>query len=206
MKTEVAYDQWASTYDAVNNKTRDLEEKAIRSVIEKFSVEKIVEIGCGTGKNTDWLAKKTKSLIAVDFSEEMIRQAKLKIKARNITFIRADITKPWHFKKVNLITASLILEHIEDIGVVFKQVARNLKKKGLFYACELHPYKQLEGSRAKFEQDGKWQELDYYIHHISDYLNAGKEAGLICVDLREWFDEDDKKQTPRLVSFLFRKK
>ena len=76
----------------------------------------------------------------------------------------------------------------------------------MFYICELHPYKQLEGSRAKFERDGSLLELDYYIHHVSDYMKAAKDAGFICEDLREWFDDDDKNQVPRLISFLFRRK
>ena len=165
-----------------------------------------MEVGCGTGKNTPWLAKKASHLIAVDFSKDMLKQAKQKIKAINVGFVQADITKSWKWKKTNLVTASLILEHVKDIGFVFKQAAATLKKRGVFYVCELHPYKQLAGSRAKFEQDGKLLELDYYIHHISDYTSAAKNAGFICEDLREWFDEDNRKQTPRLVSFLFRRK
>jgi hypothetical protein len=70
----------------------------------------------------------------------------------------------------------------------------------------LHPYKQLQGSRAKFEQDGNLLQLEFFIHHISDYLHAAKSNGFECDNLQEWFDTEDRNQIPRLVSYIFRKK
>ena len=66
-------------------------------------------------------------------------------------------------------------------------------------------YKQLQGSRAKFEKEGTILLLDYYIHHISDYYSAAKANNFICEDLKEWFDDDERNQLPRIVSYLFRK-
>ncbi len=53
-----------------------------------------------------------------------------------------------------------------------------------YYIGELHPYKQLQGSRAKFEQEGTVLHLEYFIHHISDYLVTAKQAGFICTNLQ----------------------
>lgn len=205
MHTRDAYNNWAKTYDTVDNKTRDLEEKAIRSVLDGQQYERILEIGCGTGKNTEWLAGKCSQLTGIDFSSEMLQLAKEKIKAENIRFQQADITEKWNFENVNLITCSLVLEHIEDISFTFQQAASVLTTGGQFYICELHPYKQLQGSRAKFEQDGNLLHLEYFIHHISEFFSSARSNGFACDDLREWFDGEDKSQTPRLVSFLFRR-
>lgn len=206
MQTQDAYNSWSKTYDTVINKTRDLEGKIIRTVLKDSKVERILEIGCGTGKNTRWLADKCDHLAAVDFSEEMLQLAQQKSKSGKIDFIKADITKPWDFNKVNLITCSLVLEHIEDLEFIFRQAATKLNAGGEIYICELHPYKQLQGSRAKFEQDGNILHLGYFIHHISDYLDVAKKVGFICDSLGEWFDRGRRNQIPRLVSYLFRKK
>jgi ubiquinone/menaquinone biosynthesis C-methylase UbiE len=205
IQTQDAYNNWAKTYDTVINKTRDLEAIAIRSVLADSIYNTILEIGCGTGKNTIWLTDKCKSLIAADFSAEMMQLAKQKVNAKKIKFKQADITKPWDFEKVDLITCSLVLEHIEDIAFVFEQAATKLDTGGQFYICELHPYRQLQGSRARFEQDGNTLHLEYFIHHISDYVNAAQQSSFVCDGLLEWFDDDDRNTTPRLVSFLFRK-
>ncbi len=205
MNTQAAYNKWASTYDTVFNKTRDLELIAGQKLLMNADFSKVLELGCGTGKNTTWLAQKAKKITSVDFSEEMMNVAKQKINATNVKFQQADITKPWNFKKATLITCSLILEHIDNIDFIFEQAANTLKKKGCFYICELHPYKQLEGSRAKFECGDQTIQLEYFIHHISDFFSAATNNNFQCIELREWFDEDDKSLTPRLISFLFQK-
>ncbi len=105
---------------------------------------------------------------------------------------------------MDLITCSLVLEHIEDISFVFQQGASLLDAGGQFYICELHPYKQLQGSKARFEKEGTFIELEYFVHHVSDYFDAAKKHGFACDRLQEWFD-DDRIQAPRLISFLFRR-
>lgn len=205
MTTQDAYNQWASTYDDVANKTRDLELKAGQTILANADFTKLLEIGCGTGKNTLWLSEKTNDLTAVDFSEAMMDIARKKINTGNVTFQQADITRTWNFKKATLITCSLILEHIENIDFVLQQADNCLENGGCFYICELHPYKQLEGSRAKFETNDSLVQLEYFIHHISDYFTAAQKAGLTCIDIKEWFDDNDRSTTPRLVSFLFQK-
>lgn len=205
MDTQSAYDKWASTYDTVANKTRDLELIAGQQMLSSADFSKVLETGCGTGKNTSWISKRTTDLVAVDFSEGMLALARQKIKDDHVKFQQYDLTRPWNFKKVSLIICSLVLEHIENIDFIFEQAAKTLENNGCFYICELHPYKQLEGSRAKFEQGNELIQLEYFVHHISDFYSAALKNGMICIDLKEWFDEDDKKTTPRLVSFLFQK-
>jgi len=98
MNTQQAYNNWASQYDTNQNKTRDLEGKAIRQMLSNVPFNTCLEIGCGTGKNTQWLAKLAKHITAVDFSDEMLSKAKDKIKAGHVEFVQADITKPWAFR------------------------------------------------------------------------------------------------------------
>jgi ubiquinone/menaquinone biosynthesis C-methylase UbiE len=206
IKTQEAYNEWSKTYDNVVNPTRDLEAKAIRTILHNITVDSILEIGCGTGKNTEWLSGKCERLTAVDFSMEMLQIAREKIKSEKIIFRQADITLPWDFNKADLITCSLVLEHIENISYIFEQASQCLQPGGLFYICELHPYKQLAGSRAKFEKDGTLIQLEYFIHHISEFFSSALQNGFICEQLQEWFDDEESKQLPRLVSFLFKKK
>lgn len=205
MKTQDAYNRWAKTYDSVVNKTRDLEKKAIRQVLQNQQVAHLIEIGCGTGKNTEWLAGQCSSLTALDFSEEMLALARAKIGDPKIKFEFADITKPWTAAQADLITCSLVLEHIQDLEFIFMQAAEKLETGGRFFICELHPYKQLQGSRARFEEDGETIHLEYFVHHLSEYMSAALENKFNCIGLLEWFDNDHQAGIPRLVSFLFQK-
>jgi hypothetical protein len=63
-----AYDRWAASYDADRNATRDLDAAVVRSVPFVLDGRDVLELGCGTGKNTPWLAGRAKTVIGLDFS------------------------------------------------------------------------------------------------------------------------------------------
>lgn len=136
----------------------------------------------------------------------MLAIARQKVSDEKVHFKQTDITTIWNLEKSNLITCSLVLEHIKNIDFIFQQAATTLVENGQFFICELHPYKQIMGSRAKFEDGGKMKQLEYFIHPISEFFQSGKLNGFICEDLQEWVDTEDKTGIPRLVSFLFRLK
>lgn len=203
-----AYNKWSETYDSVVNITRDVEAKALRSVLSAIPFNDVLEIGCGTGKNTEWIASKAKHALAVDFSNEMISKAVKKIKNENVHFQQADITQMWSFaaQKFDLVTCSLVLEHIENIHFVFEQANVVLKPGGYVYIGELHPFKQYEGSKARFNNGDGMFVLECFIHNISDYFRAATENNFECANITEWFDEDTSSSIPRLLCMLFQKK
>lgn len=204
MNNQQAYDSWSQTYDSVENKTRDLEAKALREMISGENLD-ILEIGCGTGKNTEFLQTKAENLIGADFSAQMLEQAKRKITAKNVEFRRMDLREKWDFAEnsFDLITCSLALEHLENIEFVFSEARRVLRPGGKFYFGELHPFKQYQGSKARFETGSGIFELECFVHHVSDYFEAAKSNGFSCVELKEWFDDNDKSNVLRLLTMIF---
>lgn len=205
MNNQKAYNKWSETYDAVENKTRDLEARALREMISGENLE-ILEIGCGTGKNTEWLMTKANKLIGTDFSEEMLLKAKEKFVAENVGFRQMDLREDWNFPEnsFDLIVCSLVLEHIENLDFIFQQARKVLRGGAKFYIGELHPFKQYAGSKARFDTASGVFELECFNHHISDFFAAGKNSGFECVELKEWFDDDDKTRIPRLLTMIFK--
>jgi ubiquinone/menaquinone biosynthesis C-methylase UbiE len=190
MNNEEAYNIWAKNYDTVGNKTRDLEAEALRASVLFFeSPTDVLEIGCGTGKNTEWLLTKAERVVAADFSAEMLAKAKEKISAKNVEFRQFDLRGRWGFSdnEFDLITCSLALEHIENIDFVFGQANRVLRSGGLFYIGELHPFKQYQGSKARFETGSGVFELECFVHHVSEFFQAAEANNFECVELKEWF-------------------
>ena len=207
MNTQQAYNQWAAQYDTNLNRTRDLEGKALREMLSPISIDQCLEIGCGTGKNTEWLIKKAKHITAVDLSENMLAKAKEKITSGNVRFLQADITKPWSFgtEAYDLVTFSLVLEHIRDLELVFKETATVLKPGGYVYIGELHPFKQYSGSKARFETEQGLQVVECFNHHVSDFIQGAKHFGLATVEMNEYFDDDNRNEVPRILTLLLKK-
>jgi len=208
MNVREAYNDWSVQYDTNTNPTRDLEGVALREVLADLSFERILEIGCGTGKNTAWLITRTKEMTAVDFSENMLAKAQSKITSNQVQFVQADVLGAWNFTEgtYGLVTFSLVLEHIKDLKVIFEKVAAVTTTGSYLYVGELHPFKQYSGSKARFETKAGTQVLTCFDHHVSDFLRAAFQANFELITLNEHFDTKDKTTIPRILSILFRKK
>ncbi len=90
-----AYDLWAPTYDADRNLTRDLDAQVTRAALAGASCTRILELGCGTGQNTAFLAQFGAPVLALDFSAAMLRQAQAKLPLAHVALLVADLTAPW---------------------------------------------------------------------------------------------------------------
>jgi len=207
MSIRKSYNSWAAQYDSNSNKTRDLEAAALKDTLQSIFFANCLEIGCGTGKNTSYLLGKAEQVTAVDLSEEMLAKAKEKISSANVCFLQADINQPWSFtnKSFELVSFSLVLEHIENLEPVFAEASRCLKNGGYLYVGELHPFKQYNGSKARFESIEGLHIVECHNHHVSDFVEAAKKTGLELSDLKEYFDEDNRSEVPRILTLLFRK-
>ena len=207
MNPQQAYNSWASQYDTNENKTRDLEAKALRNTLSTISFNSCLETGCGTGKNTGWLLQKAEHITAIDLSQEMLSKAKEKIQTANVEFIQADINGDWNFteRTFDLVSFSLVLEHIENLDHIFKQVYKKLNDGGYVYIGELHPFKQYTGSKARFETEEGLQIVQCYNHHISDFIRSAKKYGLKLIELDEYFDNEDRTTLPRILILLLQK-
>lgn len=208
MQVKEAYNSWADQYDTNHNKTRDLEAIALRATLKDIPFTTCLEIGCGTGKNTEWLMTKAKEILAVDLSEEMLRKAEAKISSEKVQFVQADITKAWTFatKRYGLISFSLVLEHIEQLDPVFREAANSITEGGHIYIGELHPFKQYQGTKARFDTEEGQQIVPCFIHHISDFTQGAWKYGFEIETLNEYFDEDDRNAVPRILAVLLKKK
>lgn len=210
MSTEKAYDHWSAIYDTNANKTRDLEAVAIRKILEPIRFRYVLEIGAGTGKNTVWFVSLANRIVAADLSAEMLAKAKEKAEALSnpeciAEFVQADITQPWDFGHhcYDLVSFSLMLEHIENLDTIFAEVSQALMPRGHAYIGELHPFKQYLGSKAKFETPEGEIVVTCFNHHISDFVQAAERHGLELVTLAEYFDDQDRTTVPRILALLF---
>ena len=135
----------------------------------------------------------------------MLDLARKKIKNDKVTFINTDINKNWpvNDNSFDLATINLTLEHIEILDHIFNSLFMKLTQGGKCFVCELHPKKQLAGSRAQFEENGTDIVLDVFQHSEQEYIQSAEKAGFILLEKKDWYD--DETDLPRLISFLFEK-
>ena len=194
-----AYDVWADSYDTMANATRDLDARMLRELLNARGRD-VVEVGCGTGKNTVWLAEHARSVVALDFSAGMLAKARERVTAANVRFVQHDLRNAWPLgdASADVVTFDLVLEHVERLAPVLGEAARVLRPGGLVYVCELHPFRQLQGGQAQFAAaNGETVRVTAFHHDIADYVNAAVAAGLRIERMHEV--RDDGSRVPRLI-------
>jgi len=199
------YNAWAFQYDEDINPTRDLDKKVTIESLSNINFLEVLELGCGTGKNSEWLVTRAHRLVGLDFSKNMLERAKNKIKSDKATFIRTDLNENWPVKdnSFDLAVINLTLEHIEDLNHIFNSLFNKLSEGGKCFVSELHPKRQLAGSKAKFFNMGEEFVLDAFLHDEEDYVQSAERSGLTLRVKKDHFDNE--RGVPRLISFLFEK-
>lgn len=106
-----------------------------------FFNKPVLEVGCGTGRQSVVLCQNEIASVGIDLSEEMLLVAKRKIDAnyysRFIDFIIADAENPP--LKDNIFSACVmisILHHLPDPESTIYQCSKKIVNNGLFYIIE----------------------------------------------------------------------
>ncbi|XSG73870.1 class I SAM-dependent methyltransferase [Herpetosiphon llansteffanensis] len=207
MSIQHAYNQWATSYDTDHNRTRDLDQQLMRELLQGQEYRSILELGCGTGKNTQFFSTLGAEVVALDFSAGMLEQARSKINASHVQFQQADLTQAWpvasgHF---DLVVTNLVLEHLADLDHFFAQASQAMAAHGQLLISELHPFRQYQGSQARFQGQTGVIQVAAFTHHISDFLLAAAKAGLQLSQLHEHWHNDDLNLPPRLLTLRWHK-
>ncbi len=99
--------------------------------MKKNRTTKILEIGCGQGFNTQMLAKNKKNdVIGIDLSKNDIKIAKKRYPTVHFEAMNAEKLK-FLDNSFDKIYAMDVLEHVDSIQKVAKEISRVLKKKGI---------------------------------------------------------------------------
>jgi len=206
-----AYDRWSQVYDVDANATRDLDALVLRAQSSEFKGCDVLELGCGTGKNTEWLALYARQILALDFSDGMLDKARARLDGvERVRFVLHDLRQPWPVEEASRdrVLSNLVLEHIEDLRSIFAQAARVLRPGGSFLLSELHPFRQLQGAGAKFvrPEDALVEPVRAFLHDVSEFVSAGFAAGLELRMLEEWRDAGaERASVPRILAMTWQK-
>ncbi len=101
------------------------------------------------------------------------------------------------------VEATLVLEHVEALGPVFRGTRRVLRDGGTFYLAELHPTRQFGGTQAHFEDEatGETVVIEAFTHPVSEFVSAGAKARFSLRGMGEWRADGDEH--PRLLTIRF---
>lgn len=114
-------------------------EKGIR---ERIKINKdliLLDLGCGPGLLGMSFINELKKVIFLDFSEGMINEVKNSLEEKNIKNYELKLgeIESYNDEKVDLVTISMVLHHIKDIGKTIKKISTILNKGGKMIITDL---------------------------------------------------------------------
>lgn len=117
-------------------KNNFLSDEIIRNIIGYDKKSKALEIGCGIGRLSEFIAPHVDKLYGVDISEEMISRAKDRLnQQKNITFMVTDgASFPIDNELVDVVFSFIVFQHMPSVKVIRKnieEISRVLKTGGV---------------------------------------------------------------------------
>ena len=175
------YDRWASVYDHDANPLPALEEPYVREALGDVRGRDVLDLGCGTGRHTAWLAESGARVTAVDFSEKMLERAKRKVSAGDVRFVVHDLHEPLPLDDAlfDAVVSGLVLEHLRDLDAFFIEANRVLRPQGRAVVSAMHPAMFLRDSRARFTDPDSGEVIapGSLSHRLGDFVMAALNAG-----------------------------
>ena len=183
------YDRWARVYDHDANPLPALEDPLVREALGDVRAREVLDLGCGTGRHTEWLVAAGARVTAVDFSQAMLEQARRKVPATDVRFIVHDLHEPLPLDDASFdaVVSGLVLEHLRDLDAFFVEAHRVLRPQGRAVVSAMHPSMFLRGSRARFTDpdSGEIVAPGSLPHRLGEFVMAALNAGFALCGLDE---------------------
>lgn len=201
LQTAHAYDLWAQVYDTDGNFLQALDSIEMKALLPKALalVEesrpprpwKLVDLGCGTGRNTAALLEVPHSaIIGLDVSPGMLQVAQQRLSPpvapNTLDFAVFDLiqhsTPPNAALGADLIVSTLVIEHV-PADIFFRQVATILKPGGILLLTNMHSDMGAI-SQAGFVDPTTGDKIrpTSYAHTLGEIMAEAEKYGLELVD------------------------
>ncbi|KAI0970069.1 putative methyltransferase [Xylaria arbuscula] len=203
LPTNEAYDRWAEVYDKDGNFLQALDDLELKTLFPRF-VESVktpkpwclVDLGCGTGRNTTLLLRiPCSEIIALDASKGMLEAAKARFINSSSAFEASEVGPGIRFAIFDMLATSalpasvaahtvdgiistLVVEHI-PLSIFFMHVSQLLRPGGVLLLTSMHSH--MGGiSQAGFVDKATGEKIrpKSYAHTVEDVLREAHKCGL----------------------------
>jgi SAM-dependent methyltransferase len=198
------FGEWAQTYDQTVDHQLDLFLLAHLYTVPWWQMQRVVDLGCGTGRIGQWLRQQgSPDIHGVDCSPAMVQQAAAKRVYAHVCL--ADLTQcPFPSHAYNLGITVLTASHLPDLRALYMEGARLLRPGGVFVLVDYHPFFLLRGIPTHFDRaPGESIAIENVVHLFSDHVTSGRHVNWTLVEMQERVvDQAWVAQRPRMVRYL----
>lgn len=193
------YDAMAQDYDASDKPYNALYERpALISMLPRVADKRVLDVGCGSGPLSAWLADHGAEVVGFDGSANMVRLAERRGIER-AAFHHADLAQPLDFladQSFDVAVASLVMHYLRDWVEPLRELHRVLRPDGELILSTHHPANDINLSATGnyFDTElltDRWRfgdkrfEVRFWRRPLTDMFDAFEQAGFGLLAFRE---------------------
>jgi len=186
---------WDEKMEANKTWQQGLVEPAVARVLDLRAGERVLELACGNGRFSRWMAGRDASVLATDFSEPMLERARAH--GGDIEYRQADATDEAALVSLgpagsfDAVVCNMAIMDIVDIEPMARAVAVLLAPQGRFVFSTLHPaFNSSPGTARILEQtDDDTGVVRKYFLRVSRYSTpvTGRGVALENQPQIQWY-------------------
>ncbi|WP_190815559.1 class I SAM-dependent methyltransferase [Saccharopolyspora pogona] len=190
IETKAGYDLWAGSYEQTPNPVVAVDAQHSIRLLAPASGERILDAGCGTGRNLAAMLTAGAAPVGVDFSAGMLEVAR--IRCPEVPVFEADLqgVLPFDDAAFDAVYCALLGEHLDHPGRATAEFHRVLRPGGRLVFSVFHPMMAVTGMSAQFEYDGRAYKLVAHPYAVDDYEGWLAESGFTAVQHHEFVGDD----------------
>ena len=158
--------RYVSLGGSVAGRTGDEEGKEVAILLNALEgmrpLDSVLELACGTGWWTQWLAENAQQVTAVDAAEEMLALNRQRVNAANVRYILADAFSWKPDRQFDLVFFAFWLSHVpQDRFAAFWQlVGHSLKANGRVFFIDELDTERSRGLETRVDDDAVVRQLE----------------------------------------------
>jgi ubiquinone/menaquinone biosynthesis C-methylase UbiE len=200
------YDIWAPTYDGERNPLIALEENITLDLIGDVRNQRVLDVGCGTGRYCELLAKRGANVVGIDPSSKMLEYAKKKITPSCKFELHLGRIEDARFPSshFDVVVSALTVGHVLELEPVIREVSRIIKSRGRLIVSDMHPYWFVCGfDYVKFsDRSGQEYRIPEYAHLFEEYWYLFRKFQFGVEDVKEArIDDRLIERFPNLIKY-----
>lgn len=171
---------------------------AVLSAARLLPESTVLDVGAGTGFLTEGAAKIARKVIALDFSEAMMSEARAKLGQGNIEFKIGNVEQiPLPNASVDAVIGNMVLHHCPSPEAAVREMARVLVPGGRLVLSDLqeHSYESLRKEHADL-----W--MGFKMDYVRMTLQKSGLEGVSVEGLSSCCSETKENEQIRIPMFL----
>ena len=171
------YDLWAGTYDATANPVVAMDARYTLDLLDPKPGQKILDAGCGTGRNLARISLAGAKPFGLDFSLGMLRVARKNVP--RVPVVQADLQAELPFRAGQFSTAlcALIGEHLDRLAFTLSELWKALRPGGWLVFSVYHQDLAEAGKEANFQLGQTEYRLGAIRYSTAEYFEMTWAAG-----------------------------